>query len=65
MAPALHHRHFIVGITGGIAAYKSCDLVRRLMEAGATVQVIMTAAGTQFVSARTFSALSGRPVYTD
>lgn len=65
MAPALHHRHFIVGITGGIAAYKSCELVRRLMEAGATVQVIMTAAGTQFVSARTFSALSGRPVYTD
>ena len=65
MAQPLRHRHFIVGITGGIAAYKSCDLVRRLIEAGATVQVIMTAAGTQFVSARTFSALSGRPVYTD
>jgi phosphopantothenoylcysteine decarboxylase/phosphopantothenate--cysteine ligase len=61
----LQHRHFIVGITGGIAAYKTCELVRRLQDEGATVQVIMTEAGTRFVSAITFAALSGRPVYTD
>lgn len=61
----LQHRHFIVGITGGIAAYKTCELVRRLQDEGATVQVIMTDAGTRFVSALTFQALSGRPVYTD
>ncbi len=58
-------RHFVIGITGGIAAYKTCELVRRLQDEGATVQVIMTEAGTRFVSALTFQALSGRPVYTD
>lgn len=61
----LQHRHFIIGITGGIAAYKTCELVRRLQDEGATVQVVMTEAGTRFVSALTFQALSGRPVYTD
>lgn len=61
----LKHRHFIIGITGGIAAYKTCELVRRLQDEGATVQVVMTEAGTRFVSALTFQALSGRPVYTD
>lgn len=61
----LLHRHFVIGITGGIAAYKTCELVRRLQDEGATVQVVMTEAGTQFVSALTFQALSGRPVYTD
>lgn len=61
----LQNRHFIVGITGGIAAYKTCELVRRLQDEGATVQVVMTDAGTKFVSALTFQALSGRPVYTD
>lgn len=61
----LAHRHFVVGVTGGIAAYKTCELVRRLQDEGATVQVVMTEAGTQFVSALTFQALSGRPVYTN
>lgn len=61
----LHHRHFIIGITGGIAAYKTCELVRRLQDEGATVQVVMTEAGTRFVSALTFQALSGRPVYVN
>jgi phosphopantothenoylcysteine decarboxylase / phosphopantothenate---cysteine ligase len=61
----LAHRHFVIGVTGGIAAYKTCELVRRLQDEGATVQVVMTEAGTRFVSALTFQALSGRPVYTD
>lgn len=61
----LAHRHFVIGITGGIAAYKTCELVRRLQDEGATVQVVMTQAATHFVSALTFQALSGRPVYTD
>lgn len=61
----LAHRHFIIGITGGIAAYKTCELVRRLQDHGATVQVVMTDAATQFVSALTFQAISGRPVYSD
>jgi phosphopantothenoylcysteine decarboxylase/phosphopantothenate--cysteine ligase len=60
----LQHRHFVIGITGGIAAYKTCELIRRLMDEGASVQVVMTEGGTQFVSPLTFQALSGRPVYT-
>jgi len=65
IARALAGRHFILGITGGIAAYKSCELLRRMQDNGATVQVVMTEAATRFVSALTFQALSGRPVYTD
>ncbi|MEY3670308.1 MAG: hypothetical protein RL258_1704 [Pseudomonadota bacterium] len=61
----LADRHIVLGITGGIAAYKSCDLVRRLQDHGMSVQVVMTEAATRFVSAMTFQALSGRPVYTD
>lgn len=61
----LRHRHFVIGVTGGIAAYKTCELVRRLQDEGATVQVVMTEGGTQFVSPLTFQALSGRPVYTN
>lgn len=60
----LQHRHFVIGVTGGIAAYKTCELVRRLQDEGATVQVVMTEGGTQFVAPLTFQALSGRPVYT-
>ena len=55
----------LLGVTGGIAAYKSADLTRRLVERGATVQVVMTAGAQQFVTAVTFQALSGRPVRTD
>lgn len=64
MSP-LADRHIVLGITGGIAAYKSCELVRRLQDQGMSVQVVMTEAATRFVSAMTFQALSGRPVYTD
>ena len=55
----------LLGVTGGIAAYKSAELVRRLKERGAEVQVVMTAAARQFVTPLTFQALSGRPVRTD
>jgi phosphopantothenoylcysteine decarboxylase / phosphopantothenate---cysteine ligase len=55
----------LLGVTGGIAAYKSPDLVRRLMERGADVQVVMTAAAQRFVSPMTFQAVSGRPTRSD
>jgi len=58
-------KHILLGVTGGIAAYKSADLVRRLRERGAEVQVVMTRAAREFVSATTFQALSGRPVRSD
>jgi phosphopantothenoylcysteine decarboxylase / phosphopantothenate---cysteine ligase len=58
-------KRILLGVTGGIAAYKSADLVRRLMEHGAQVQVVMTAAARQFVTPTTFQALSGKPVRTD
>ena len=55
----------LLGVTGGIAAYKSAELVRRLRDRGAEVQVVMTAGARQFVTPLTFQALSGRPVRTD
>ncbi len=55
----------VLGVTGGIAAYKSPDLVRRLGELGAEVQVVMTAAAQRFVAPLSFQAVSGRPVRTD
>jgi len=58
-------KRILLGVTGGIAAYKSPDLVRRLREQGAEVQVVMTAAAREFVTATTFQAVSGRPVRTD
>ena len=61
----LEGKHLVVGMTGGIAAYKVCELVRRLLDEGATVQVVMTAGAQQFVTATTMQALSGRPVETD
>jgi phosphopantothenoylcysteine decarboxylase/phosphopantothenate--cysteine ligase len=51
-------------VSGGIASYKSCYLVRRLTEAGARVDVVLTPAATEFVRPMTFEALSGRPVLT-
>ena len=65
MAPALLGKHLILGVSGGIAAYKSAELVRRLQDQGVTVQVVMTEAATHFVTAVTFQALSQRPVLTD
>lgn len=62
---ALNRKNIVLGITGGIAAYKSADLTRRLIEAGASVQVVMTQAATEFVTPMTFQALSGQPVLFD
>lgn len=62
---ALKDKNILLGVSGGIAAYKSPDLVRRLMERGARVQVVMTAGARQFVTALTFQAVSGRPVRED
>lgn len=58
-------KHLILGITGGIAAYKSADLCRRLQASGATVQVIMTSSACQFITPLTLQALSGLPVLID
>ncbi len=60
----LAQRRILVGVSGGIAAYKSCGLVRRLREAGAEVRVVMTANAAHFVGAATFQALSGQAVRT-
>ncbi|PYP66963.1 MAG: hypothetical protein DMD36_16300 [Gemmatimonadetes bacterium] len=57
-------RHLVLGVSGGIACYKSCTLARRLTEAGAAVDVILTAAAAEFVRPVTFEALTGRPVLT-
>jgi phosphopantothenoylcysteine decarboxylase/phosphopantothenate--cysteine ligase len=57
-------RHVVLGVSGGIACYKSCTLARRLTEAGATVDVALTAAAAEFVRPVTFEALTGRPVLT-
>jgi phosphopantothenoylcysteine decarboxylase/phosphopantothenate--cysteine ligase len=64
-ASALQGRRVIVGVGGGIAAYKACELVRELGRAGAQVRVAMTAAAKEFVTPLTFQALSGHPVLTD
>jgi phosphopantothenoylcysteine decarboxylase / phosphopantothenate---cysteine ligase len=58
-------KRILLGVTGGIAAYKSPDLVRRLRERGAEVQVVMTAAAREFVTATTFQAVSGRSVRSE
>ncbi|HUN27851.1 MAG TPA: bifunctional phosphopantothenoylcysteine decarboxylase/phosphopantothenate--cysteine ligase CoaBC [Steroidobacteraceae bacterium] len=57
-------KRILLGVTGGIAAYKAADLVRRLRERGAEVQVVMTAGAREFVTPLTFQALSGRTVRT-
>ncbi|MDM0036180.1 bifunctional phosphopantothenoylcysteine decarboxylase/phosphopantothenate--cysteine ligase CoaBC [Variovorax sp. J22P271] len=56
-------KHIVLGLTGGIACYKSAELCRLLVKAGATVQVVMTEAAEQFITPVTMQALSGRPVY--
>ncbi len=61
---SLAGRHVVLGVSGGIACYKSCTLARRLTEAGATVDVVLTAAAAEFVRPVTFEALTGRPVLT-
>ncbi len=61
----LRGKHIVLGVTGGIAAYKSCLLVRELKKAGADVQVVMTDAATRFVAPLTFSTLSEHEVAVD
>jgi phosphopantothenoylcysteine decarboxylase/phosphopantothenate--cysteine ligase len=61
----LAKRRIVLGVTGGIAAYKSCELVRRMRDEGADVQVVMTPAARQFVGTATFQALTGKPVFDD
>jgi len=56
-------KHLVLGLSGGIACYKSAELCRALVKQGATVQVVMTEAATQFITAVTMQALSNRPVY--
>ncbi len=62
---SLAGKKILLGVTAGIAAYKSADLVRRLRERGASVQVVMTDGAQRFVTATTFQAVSGLPVRTD
>lgn len=63
--PELQGRRIVLGLSGGIACYKSAELVRLLVKAGASVHVVMTEAAQRFVTPVTFQALSGHPVYTD
>ena len=62
---ALTHKHILLGVTGGIAAYKAPELVRRLRDAGADVRVVLTPAAAAFVTPLTLQAVSGRPVYQE
>jgi phosphopantothenoylcysteine decarboxylase/phosphopantothenate--cysteine ligase len=61
----LQGKRLVIGMTGGIAAYKVCELVRRLQDEGASVRVVMTTSAREFVTATTMQALSGQPVATD
>ncbi len=61
----LRGKHILLGVTGGIAAYKSCYLVRELKRAGAEIRVVMTDSATKFITPLTFSALSGNDVELD
>jgi len=60
----LANRRIVLGVTGGIAAYKSAELIRRLKELGADVRAVMTAAAQEFITPLTLQALSGNPVHT-
>jgi phosphopantothenoylcysteine decarboxylase/phosphopantothenate--cysteine ligase len=61
----LDGRKIVLGLTGGVACYKSAELTRSLVKAGASVQVVMTEAATHFITPVTMQALSGKPVYVD
>src|SRR4029079_1382158 len=63
--PASELARIVLGVTGGIAAYKSAELLRLLVKAGIAVDVVMNDAATKFVTPMTFQALSGRAVLTD
>ena len=61
----LKNKRVVLGVTGGIAAYKSADLVRRLREQGAEVRVVMTRSACEFITPLTMQSLSGKPVHTE
>lgn len=61
----MQDREIVLGVTGGIAAYKSAELTSRLVQAGAGVSVVMTASAERFIGPTTFEALTGRPVFRD
>ncbi len=61
----LEGKRILLGVTGGVAAYKAAELSRELQRAGARVQVVMTGAATRFIAPATFQALTGEPVFTD
>lgn len=61
----MKNKKILIGITGGIAAYKTCSLVNMFLKEGAYVRVIMTEAAMKFVAPLTFQALTNHPVYTD
>jgi phosphopantothenoylcysteine decarboxylase/phosphopantothenate--cysteine ligase len=65
MTKDLQGKRIVLGLSGGIACYKSAELVRRMIDLGATVDVVMTDAATHFITAVTMQALSGRPVFLD
>ena len=62
---AIQNKHLVLGITGGIAAYKAAELVRLLVKANMSVQVVMTKAACEFITPITMQALSGKPVFTE
>jgi phosphopantothenoylcysteine decarboxylase/phosphopantothenate--cysteine ligase len=61
--PGLNQLRVVLGVCGGIAAYKSAELVRLLVKQGCTVQVVMTESATHFIAPLTFQALSGKAVH--
>jgi phosphopantothenoylcysteine decarboxylase/phosphopantothenate--cysteine ligase len=61
----LNNKNIVMGVAGGIAAYKAVEIVSRLKKLGASIHVIMTAAATNFVTPLTFREISGNPVVTD
>ncbi len=61
---SLNNKKIVLGISGGIAAYKSAELARALIQEGAEVQVVMTDAAQQFITPITMQALTGKPVFT-
>lgn len=65
LLPPLKGRHIVLGITGSIAAYKSCTLIRLLIKAGAEVQTVITPAGKEFITPVTLSALTSKPVISE
>ncbi|MGD8678633.1 MAG: bifunctional phosphopantothenoylcysteine decarboxylase/phosphopantothenate--cysteine ligase CoaBC, partial [Chromatiales bacterium] len=62
---SLASRHILLGVTGGIAAYKAAELARLLVKAGAKVQVVMTRSAGEFIGAMTFQAITGRETRSD